>query len=165
VRTLVFMGPDRALLIFWGLFGDVPRAGILAPMVARAEGSNAAQDAPDHGGDRQLAANEVVVLGQVVGGVLLTQPVVDVLVHGWQRVLVLEIGAGMNTSPADPPMVSMEGCPQSSHRPRSSLAHFAKRPLSPDAGPHLSDAARVLMLDGCCPCGHRARRWLWRADV
>jgi hypothetical protein len=35
-----------------------------------------------------------VVLGQVVGGVLLTQPAVDVLVHGWQRVLVLEIGAG-----------------------------------------------------------------------
>ena len=27
-------------------------------------------------------------------------------------------------------MVSMRGCPQSSHRPRSSLAHFAKRPLS-----------------------------------
>ena len=27
-------------------------------------------------------------------------------------------------------MVSMNGCPQLSHRPRSRLAHFAKRPLS-----------------------------------
>lgn len=52
--------------------------------VASGDCSTAAQDAPEHSCDRELAAGEVVVLGQVVGEVLFAQAVVDVALCGWR---------------------------------------------------------------------------------